>query len=58
MIAKGEGKLYQRAVPYAFASPDDVDLKYYEEQQILPSALRVLSMFKITEKQLQLSTKD
>jgi len=53
VIAKGEGKLYQRAVPYAFASPEEVDLKYYEEQQILPSALRVLSMFKITEKQLQ-----
>jgi len=36
VIAKGEGKLYQRAVPYAFTSPDEVDLKYYEEQQILP----------------------
>jgi DNA polymerase I len=53
VIAKGEGKLYQRAVPYAFASPDEVDLRYYEEQQILPSALRVLSMFKITERELR-----
>ena len=53
MITKGEGKLYQRAVPYAFASPDEVDLKYYEEQQVLPSALRVLSMFNITEKELR-----
>ena len=36
MIAKGEGKLHQRALPHAFASLDEVDLGYYEEQQMLP----------------------
>jgi len=53
VIAKGEGKLYQRAIPYAFASPEEVDLHYYEEQQIIPSSLRVLSMFKVSKRELQ-----
>lgn len=53
VITKGEGKLYERAIPYVLVSIKDIDFKYYEEQQILPSTLRILSMFKITEKELQ-----
>ncbi|MCJ7634645.1 DNA polymerase II [Candidatus Bathyarchaeota archaeon] len=52
VILKGKGKLYDRATPYAFASEKDLDLKYYEEQQIIPPVLRVLSTFNITEKEL------
>jgi DNA polymerase I len=58
VITKGEGKLHERALPYAFASAGDVDLKYYEERQIIPSALRVLVMFNVTEEQLQPSNQN
>ncbi len=47
VITKGKGRLYERAIPYAFASIKDTDLLYYEEQQIIPSALRILGNFNI-----------
>jgi DNA polymerase I len=53
VITKGKGQLYQRAVPYVFSKLEDVDLDYYEEQQIIPSALRVLGMFGIAEADLR-----
>ena len=53
VITKGKGQLYQRAVPYVFSKLEDVDLDYYEEQQIIPSALRVLGMFGVTKADLR-----
>ena len=52
VVVRGKGKLYERAMPYAFASLKDVDLTYYEEQQILPAVLRILESFKVTEAML------
>ena len=49
---KGKGKLFERAMPYAFGSLKDVDVTYYEEQQIVPSVLRILESFNITEAML------
>ena len=53
VITKGKGQLYQRAVPYVFSKLEDVELDYYEEQQIIPSALRVLGMFGVTKADLR-----
>ena len=52
VIVNGEGKLYQRIKPYMYASPDEVDVDYYVEKQIVPAAARVLEFFGITEEKL------
>ncbi len=52
VILKGEGKLYQRAAPYFMASLEDVDLGYYMRNQVLPAALRILSVFGVREEDL------
>jgi len=52
VIVKGAGKLYQRAEPYFMVSPEDVDLDYYVENQVVPAALRILNIFGIDKKQL------
>jgi DNA polymerase I len=48
VITKGEGRLYERAVPYQFSSYNELDLEYYEMKQILPAAHRVLAMFEVS----------
>lgn len=45
VIIKGKGRLYERVLPYSLAKYGQLDLEYYEEQQILPAAIRVLSLF-------------
>jgi DNA polymerase elongation subunit (family B) len=45
VIIKGRGRLYERVLPYSLAKYGQLDLEYYEEQQILPAAIRVLSLF-------------
>jgi len=52
VILKGEGKLYQRSSPYFMASLEDVDLEYYVRNQVLPAALRILSVFGVREEDL------
>lgn len=54
VITKGRGRLYERAIPYRFSSYTELDLEYYEEKQILPSAHRVLAAFNVSEEQLRL----
>jgi len=49
VITLGSGKLYERAKPYALASPDEVDAEYYVTNQVLPAASRILVMFGIKE---------
>ena len=55
VVLKGEGKLYSRVKPYAFASLDDVDVDYYVENQVVPAAVRVLGLFGITAEKLLLA---
>jgi len=52
VIVKGEGKVSERAVPYQFAKYDDIDIDYYISKQIVPVAMRILSVFNVTENQL------
>jgi len=52
VIVKGEGKLYEKAVPHLMAKPDQLDTNYYIENQIIPAALRILEMFGIKKEQL------
>ncbi|MEK6920036.1 MAG: DNA polymerase II, partial [Thermoproteota archaeon] len=52
VIAKGPGKLYQRAEPYSKVSLDDVDYDYYVQNQVLPVASRILSVFDVSEKEI------
>jgi len=60
IITKGASKrLADRAKPYFMVNYDDVDINYYISNQIVPSALRVLSIFDYTEKSIitQISTR-
>ncbi|MCD6593367.1 DNA polymerase II [Candidatus Bathyarchaeota archaeon] len=52
VIIRGSGRLYERAKPYVLASYEDVDVEYYIKNQIVPAALRILSMFGVKEKDL------
>ncbi len=53
VIVKGSGPLYQRAKPYFLASPDEIDIEYYIDKQVIPAALRILGYFGVTEKRLK-----
>ncbi|MEM1685534.1 MAG: DNA polymerase II [Acidilobaceae archaeon] len=53
VIVKGSGQLSARAKPYFMASIEEIDVEYYIEKQIIPAALRILSYFGITDKQLR-----
>jgi len=52
IITVGSGKLHERAKPYVLASYDDIDIEYYITNQIVPAALRILSLFNIKENDL------
>jgi DNA polymerase I len=52
VITKGKGRLYGRVKPYMYASPDEVDVEYYTQKQVVPAAVRVLEFFGVTEKDL------
>ncbi|MEM2884778.1 MAG: DNA polymerase domain-containing protein [Thermoproteota archaeon] len=52
VIVKGEGKLYQKARPLAFAKGLEPDYDYYLRNQVVPAAARVLENFGIGEKAL------
>jgi DNA polymerase I len=52
IIAAGEGKLYDKAKPYVFATIDDADVDYYVSKQVVPAAERVLEFFGVTEEEL------
>ncbi|MHC1586722.1 MAG: DNA-directed DNA polymerase [Candidatus Hecatellaceae archaeon] len=58
VIVKGAGKLYQRAEPYFMVSQEDVDVDYYVENQVIPAALRILSIFGIDKKRLGVGKKE
>lgn len=52
VIVKGPGRLYQRAEPYSKVSLDNVDYDYYVENQVLPVAGRILSVFGVSEQEI------
>ncbi|MEM0049345.1 MAG: DNA polymerase domain-containing protein [Candidatus Bathyarchaeia archaeon] len=52
VITTGSGKLHERAKPYFLASYDEIDIEYYVTNQIIPAALRILSLFGIRENDL------
>jgi DNA polymerase I len=52
VILKGKGRLYSRVKPYVFADYEDVDVDYYVTNQVLPSALRILEFFNITQEEI------
>ena len=58
VICRGEGeKLLEKAKPHQLAKPEDIDLKYYEEKQVIPAALRILKGFGVTEDELKTKKK-
>lgn len=52
VITRGSGRLYERAKPYAMVSKEEVDTEYYVRKQVVPAALRILSMFGVKEEDL------
>ncbi len=52
VIVKGEGKLYERVKPYTLAKPEEIDREYYVQNQVIPSAMRVLADFGVKEEDL------
>ncbi len=52
VITKGPGKLYQKAEPHYRVTPEHVDYDYYVRNQIVPAAVRILSVFGVTDTQL------
>lgn len=47
VITAGSGKLHERAKPYMLASYDEIDIEYYVTNQVIPAALRILSIFNV-----------
>ena len=52
VVTSGSGKLYERVKPYTLASYDEIDIEYYVTNQVIPAALRVLSLFGVKEEEL------
>lgn len=46
IIQKGSGSISERAYPIELAEPSKIDIDYYIENQILPTAMRILKVFK------------
>ena len=53
VIVKGAGKVSRRARPYFMVKPEEVDVNYYIDKQVVPAALRILGYFGVTEKRLK-----
>jgi len=53
VIIKGRGNISSRAYPYFMVKPDQIDVDYYIDRQIIPAALRILGYFGVTENQLK-----
>lgn len=52
VVVKGAGRLHERAIPYFMADPEEVDWDYYVRKQVLPAAMRVLSVLGVREEEL------
>ena len=58
VILEGKGRLYSRVKPYVFAKPQEVDVDYYINNQVLPAASRILVFFEVTEDELLKEAKE
>ena len=52
VILAGTGRFYSRVKPYVFAKPEEVDVDYYINNQVVPAAARILGFFNVSEKEL------
>lgn len=52
IITKGKGSISERSEPFEDVDIKDVDYDYYVEHQIIPAALRVLTVLGVTEEEL------
>jgi DNA polymerase I len=52
VILEGKGRLYSRVKPHVFAEYEEVAVGDYVTNQVLPSALRILEFFNITQEEL------
>jgi DNA polymerase I/DNA polymerase-2 len=52
VITKGKGSISERAEPIEDVSIKDIDVDYYVTHQIVPAALRVLTVLGVTEEEL------
>lgn len=52
IITNGDGELWERARTVKGIKIKDVDIDYYINKQVLPSAMRVLKMFEVKEEDL------
>ncbi|MDT7888182.1 MAG: DNA polymerase II [Desulfurococcales archaeon] len=57
VIVKGAGRVSDRAIPYFFADPKDIDSTYYVDHQVIPAALRILEYFGVSDKTLRSGAK-
>jgi len=57
VIVRGAGRVSDRAVPYLFADPKDIDPGYYIDHQVVPAALRILEYFGVSERALRSGAK-
>ncbi len=55
IIVKGRGKISNRAWPYFMVKPEQIDIDYYIDHQVVPAALRILGYFGVTDKQLKVA---
>ena len=53
VITKGSGSISQRAEPFQDVKIDQVDTDYYINNQIIPAAIRVLSVLGVSEEELK-----
>jgi DNA polymerase I/DNA polymerase-2 len=52
VITKGKGSISERAEPFEDVNIKDIDNEYYITHQIVPAALRVLTVLGVTEEEL------
>jgi len=57
IVAKGSGKLYEKARPYFEVSKEDVDWDYYAEKQIAAACARALGVLGVSESQILAASK-
>ncbi len=57
VIVKGDGPVSRRARPYFVVKPDEVDVNYYIDKQLVPAALRILGFFGVSERTLKSATR-
>jgi DNA polymerase, archaea type len=58
VVLAGKRPLYSRVKPYVFVKIEEVNVDYYVTNQVLPAATRILGFFDVTQKELEIITKE